>query len=110
MCSSLRRARCGSPSRRGCSAASVRCSSGIREEFAGAKKEVRGAVSHAVSLAYPSRFSRELVVVVRRNRELPQHLELLIQNLLMPHGLPSSSGKTAFDADTLPVYAHVSVH
>ncbi len=33
-------------------------------------------------IAWPSRFSRELVVVVRRNRALPQHVESFIENLL----------------------------
>lgn len=31
---------------------------------------------------WPTRFSRELVVVVRRNRELPQHLSRFIENVL----------------------------
>jgi DNA-binding transcriptional LysR family regulator len=31
---------------------------------------------------WPTRFSRELVVVVRRNRELPQHLRHFIENVL----------------------------
>lgn len=31
---------------------------------------------------WPTRFSRELIVVVRRNRELPQHLALFIENVL----------------------------
>ena len=33
-------------------------------------------------IAWPTRFSRELVVAVRRNRELPEHVRLFIENLL----------------------------
>jgi DNA-binding transcriptional LysR family regulator len=33
-------------------------------------------------IEWPTRFSRELVVAVRRNRELPQHLSLFIENVL----------------------------
>lgn len=33
-------------------------------------------------IEWPTRFSRELVVVVRKNRELPQHLTLFIENVL----------------------------
>jgi DNA-binding transcriptional LysR family regulator len=33
-------------------------------------------------LSWPTRFSRELVVVVRKNRELPEHLARFIENVL----------------------------
>ena len=33
-------------------------------------------------LRWPDRFVRELVVVVRGNRKLPQHLEQFIENVL----------------------------
>ena len=35
-----------------------------------------------VRLSYPKRFERELVVVVRRNRKMPAHLENFIGNIL----------------------------
>jgi DNA-binding transcriptional LysR family regulator len=33
-------------------------------------------------LAWPERFERELVVVVRRNRQLPVHIRQFIDNVL----------------------------
>lgn len=33
-------------------------------------------------IAWPTRFTRELVVVVRRNREIPEHVRLFIENVL----------------------------
>lgn len=33
-------------------------------------------------VAWPSRFERELVVVVRRNREIPEHVRQYIENVL----------------------------
>jgi DNA-binding transcriptional LysR family regulator len=33
-------------------------------------------------VAWPGRFTRELVVVVRRNRDIPEHVRQFIENIL----------------------------